>query len=139
MVDYNSILTPALALISWSVVVLIWLYIERLPPTIKQNIKFDSKMTKEKYHSLLPVSANAVADNYNHLMEQPTIFYALIFYLHATKIDSALQVYLAWAYVITRIIHTFVQARLRIVPVRFLVFMVSSVVLISMVVLAWLS
>ena len=83
--------------------------------------------------SALPSQVRAVADNYNHLMEQPTIFYALAFYLHLSGHADSLNVTLAWAYVATRVIHSLVQNTANIVALRFLIFTGSTLVLAAMV------
>ena len=71
-----------------------------------------------------------MADNYNHLMEQPTIFYALAFYTAAVGHDAGLAVTLAWMYVALRVIHSLVQCTVNRVTLRFLVFSIGSIVLI---------
>ena len=76
-----------------------------------------------------------VADNYNHLHEQPTVFYALGFYSHLAGNGEGLLVVLAWAYVGLRIIHSVSQIILKSVVVRFSVFALSSLVLVAMAVL----
>lgn len=133
----DSILTPVLALISWSLIVLVWLYSTRIPATLKAKVKFDKNMTKEKYAALMPFHARNIADNYNHLMEQPTLFYALVAYLKLSGYDTPLQVKLAWAYVVLRIVHTFAQ-RVGIIMIRFNIFVLASLALYAMAGLAWL-
>jgi hypothetical protein len=71
----------------------------------------------------------SIADNYNHLHEQPTIFYALMFFAALTGGVDALALKLAWAYAILRVVHSLVQATLNRVIVRFSVFAVGSLVL----------
>jgi hypothetical protein len=78
----------------------------------------------------LPASARQVADNYNHLMEQPTIFYALAFYAVLMHHDTGLAVTLAWAYVVLRVIHSLIQCTINRVMLRFTVFSLSTIVLI---------
>jgi hypothetical protein len=65
-------------------------------------------------------------------MEQPTLFYALIFYLQLSGQTDATNVALAWAYVGLRIIHSLVQGTINRVAIRFLVFALSSLVLIAL-------
>ena len=61
----------------------------------------------------------SVADNYNHLHEQPTIFYALMFFAAMTGGGDATALKLAWAYVILRVLHSLVQATINRVDRRF--------------------
>jgi hypothetical protein len=83
-------------------------------------------------------SANA-ADNYNHLMEQPTIFYAICFALQLLDQANDINIGLAWLYVVIRIVHSLVQATVNIIMVRFLIFMLGSIVLIMLVVHAMIA
>ena len=75
-----------------------------------------------------------VADNYNHLHEQPVVFYALAIYSHLVGVADPLNIGLAWAYVILRVAHSIFQATVNFVPVRFVLFSLSSIVLIVMAV-----
>ena len=65
-----------------------------------------------------PGRLNWPAHNYQHLMEQPTIFYAIVFALILMGFDAAINVYLAWAYVALRIVHSIVQATINVVRCR---------------------
>lgn len=69
------------------------------------------------------------ADNYNHLLEQPTIFYAIALTLAVLGAVDAASVILAWAYVGLRIVHSLVQATVNVILWRFAVFALSSLVL----------
>ncbi|HPI48709.1 MAG TPA: MAPEG family protein [Hyphomonadaceae bacterium] len=124
-------MTPVLALVVWTLVILVWLYARRIPAMRKAGI--DPKMIKgsESYASLPPMNPKAVwvADNYNHLHEQPTIFYALCVYSHLAGVVDGFSVGLAWAYVAIRILHSFIQVTTNFVPLRFVVFNIGSLVL----------
>jgi hypothetical protein len=60
-------------------------------------------------------------------MEQPTIFYAIIFALVLMGFDAWINVYLAWAYVGLRIVHSIVQSTFNVVRIRFLIFLLASI------------
>lgn len=126
----NGILTPALALICWTLVVWAWMYATRIPAMQKAKIDPQSAIHPGSL-SVLPVSARVVADNYNHLHEQPTIFYALVFYAHLAGAADPANVALAWAYVALRVAHSFAQIVLKIVAVRFALFALGTFVLIA--------
>jgi hypothetical protein len=81
---------------------------------------------------VIPDEANWKAHNYAHLMEQPTIFYAIVIALILMGFDHPINVYLAWAYVGLRIVHSLIQATVNIVAYRFLVFTLSSLCLIGL-------
>ena len=125
-----GILTPVLALVVWSFVMWGWLYATRLPAMRRARI--DPRMIKRKSDiDALPTKVQQVADNYNHLHEQPTVFYALAFYSYLVGVVDPLAVGLAWAYVGLRVLHSLVQATVNFVPLRFVVFALSTFVLIA--------
>ncbi len=124
----QSVLAPALALVVWSLVIWLWMYIKRIPAMSKakvnpQDARFPGSL------NVLPDDARAAADNYNHLMEQPTIFYALAVLTYLLGLQSPFTAGLAWGYVGLRVLHSLVQVTVNLVPVRFLVFSLSTVVL----------
>lgn len=130
-------LAPVLALIVWTLLIWILLYLRRIPAMKAHKISPDSaKSPSGDWKAKMPLKAEAPAHNYNHLLEQPTIFYALMFYLVLTAQMSQLLHYLAWGYVGLRVVHSFVQANAGPVIVRFAVFTISTLVLMAMVVLA---
>jgi hypothetical protein len=126
---HPNILTPLLALVVWTFVIWLWMYATRIPAMQRAGI--DPKRVKRKDDiEGLPVAVKQIADNYNHLHEQPTVFYALLFYSHLVGVADALNVQLAWTYVAIRVVHSLVQCTKNFVPVRFSVFMLASLVLI---------
>jgi hypothetical protein len=58
-------------------------------------------------------------------MEQPTVFYAAVMII-AIMGPGAADVLAAWIYVGLRIIHSIWQATVNTVPVRFLLFIIST-------------
>jgi hypothetical protein len=127
----NSMLTPVLALVVLSLLVWIWMYLTRIPALQKAGISPDAAKHPGSL-DVLPSNVRAVADNYNHLMEQPTIFYALVFYIVLAGHSDQLHIILAWAYVLLRVVHTLVQGTINNVTVRFSVFSLSTFVLMAM-------
>jgi hypothetical protein len=124
----HSILTPALALIVWSLIMLIWLYVTRIPAIQKAGINPAQAQAPGSLDAL-PPRVRWVADNYNHLMEQPTIFYGLVFYTYLAGQQNHMTILLAWIYVALRVVHSLVQATVNAVMVRFSVFVLASIVL----------
>jgi hypothetical protein len=125
-----SILTPMLALICWTFVLWFWLYLTRIPAIRAARLDVGKVKRKEDL-DVLPLAVKQVADNYNHLHEQPTLFYALLLYSHLIGVHDALNVYLAWGYVILRVVHSLVQCTSNYVPTRFLIFSAGSLVLMT--------
>ena len=130
----NSILTPVLALIAWTLVVWAWMIATRIPAMQKAKLHPQEGKHTKVLAGKLPSEVQAVADNYNHLLEQPTIFYALAFYVHLSATDSPLNVGLAWAYVALRIVHSLVQNTSNVVTTRFYLFLASTFCLVAIVV-----
>ena len=93
------------------------------------GIAYDPRRPAEDFHSQLPAEVRWKADNYNNLMEQPTLFYAVTLTLAMLGADAALNVGLAWLYVALRVAHSVVQATVNIVMLRFAIFMAATVVL----------
>ncbi|MBI1339787.1 MAPEG family protein [bacterium] len=124
----TSILTPMLALIVWTFIIWVWLYATRIPAMNRMGVDA-RKLKRAADLDGLPLSVKQIADNYNHLHEQPTLFYALCVYSHLVGVADPLNVGLAWAYVGVRVVHSMVQCTANFVPVRFSVFAVGSIVL----------
>jgi len=106
-----------------------WLYATRIPAIRKYNVIYDPRRPAEEFHAQLPPEVRWKADNYNNLMEQPTLFYAVVFVLAFLGDGTGINLLLAWSYVGLRIIHSLVQALINVVIVRFGLFMAGSVVL----------
>lgn len=115
-----------LALIVWTFVLWFWLYATRIPAM--RALGMEKFRTKEDL-KLLPIAVQNVADNYNHLHEQPTVFYALAIYSHLADMADATNVALAWTYVGIRIVHSLIQGTRNFIPLRFTVFAAGSLVL----------
>jgi hypothetical protein len=136
----ETILTPVLALVVWTLIVWVWMYATRIPAMQKAKIDPQDARHPGTYADKIPTQVRAVADNYNHLMEQPTIFYALAFYIYLSGSENeALHILLAWAYVGLRVVHSLIQNTANIVMVRFLVFSLSTFCLFGMAVPAVLA
>jgi hypothetical protein len=82
----------------------------------------------------LPARVRWKADNYNHLMEAPTVFYAVALALAVLGEGTGTNATLAWAYVGIRVVHSIIQATYNKIEVRFGVFFLSSLVLIALTV-----
>jgi hypothetical protein len=123
-----SMMAPTLALIAWTFVMWLWMYGTRIPAMRAAGVDPAKIKGKETYGQLaaIPPKVGWVADNYNHLHEQPTIFYALCAYSHLVGVKDDLNVWLAWLYVALRIAHSLVQATTNYVPLRFLIFLIAS-------------
>lgn len=124
----NGMIWAVLVLAGWSGIMLIWLYALRIPAMIKGKIN-PQKLADRGEKLALPPQISRPADNYTHLHEQPTVFYALALAAHAIGLDDYLSVALAFAYVGVRIAHSLVHATANIVLFRFSLFMIGSLLL----------
>lgn len=124
-------LQPIITLIIWTLIMLVWLYAKRIPAMQKAKIKPDDYKLKGATN-VLPDDARAVADNYNHLHESPTLFYALALTIQIAGINNAVLTILAWAYVAIRVVHSIIQANQGKVIIRFSMFILSAIVLVLM-------
>jgi uncharacterized MAPEG superfamily protein len=127
-----EILAPGAILILWSVVMLGWLAATRLPAMSKIGMDLKNAAPGGRGADIDPNVPPSVAwksHNYAHLMEQPTIFYPAIIILALTGAGTGLNLYLAWGYVVFRIIHSLYQALVNKVSVRFVIFLLSTVCL----------
>ena len=131
MPSSSEFLTPVLALVAWTFVMWVWMYATRIPAMKAAGIDpQDAAYPGTWAHRLRP-GVRSVADNYNHLHEQPTLFYALMFFAAVTGGGDATALKLAWAYVLLRIVHSLIQATFNRVTVRFGVFAIASLVLMA--------
>ncbi|MFM7121849.1 MAG: MAPEG family protein, partial [Gammaproteobacteria bacterium] len=108
----SPILAPAAALVVWSLIMLGWLVVARLPALKAAGIDLGSNIggRGQDVEAALPPSVNWKSHNYTHLMEQPTLFYATVMILALAGAGDGLNLQLAWAYTGLRVLHSIVQA-----------------------------
>ena len=131
-----AILQPVVALAIWTMVMWLWMYGTRIPAMMKAKVDpdrlvNDPDVTLDK---VLPPRVQWKAHNYNHLHEAPTVFYAIAIVLAITGQGDGLNAGLGWAYVGVRIVHSLVQATVNKVPLRFAIFVLSSLILLALIV-----
>lgn len=130
----NPILVPVVALAAWTMMMGMWMVATRVPAILKARMKLDPNAIRGEQMSTLPPRIRWKADNYNNLMEQPTVFYAIALTLAISGNNSELNLKLAWAYVGLRVVHSLVQSLINIVRIRFAAFFLASMVLIALIV-----
>ena len=131
-------LQPVVALAGWTMVMWLWMYATRLPAMTAAKVDPDSLVQgpKKSLDDLLPHKVQWKAHNYNHLHEAPTVFYAAALLLALIGEGDGTNAVIAWAYVGLRVIHSLIQATVNKVPLRFMVFALSSLCLIALIVRA---
>ena len=134
---HSAILGPVVALVAWTLVMQLWMYATRLPAMRRAGIDLKGRRGGRgaQLDGVLDDRVQWKAHNYNHLLEQPTIFYAIAISLALLGGgDVWINVWLAWAYVGLRILHSLIQATANVVRWRFLVFTLASLCLIGLTV-----
>ena len=128
----SQILAPVVALVAWTMVMWLWMYLTRIPAISRAQMKLDPNAPRGEQMSQLPASVRWKADNYNHLMEQPTLFYAICLCLALMGLGEGSNLLMAWGYVGLRVVHSLVQVLINKIELRFAVFMLSSLLLIGL-------
>ena len=123
----QSMLQSILAMGLLTLAMFIWMYATRLPAFTKAKLDPQEAMHPGTYHDRIPSEVRRVADNYNHLFEAPTLFYAVTLAIVLLGLADPLHVMCAWAFVVLRVLHSIVQATANKVVVRFSLFALSWV------------
>ena len=132
----NLILQPVVLMCLLSFLMMVWMYATRIPASKeieKKGIDLQDLSHPSKLGGVFPSKVERVADNYNHLFEQPTVFYATVFVIWALNITDNFYLYCAWLYFLVRLIHSIFQATLNLVWIRFGLFMFSWLILALMI------
>jgi hypothetical protein len=132
----SPILTPVVMLAAWSMVMWAWMYVTRLPAIRRAKMRLDPDAPRGEQMATLPARVRWKADNYNHLMEQPTVFYAIAIALALLGHGDGWALRLAWTYLALRVIHSLVQVLWNRIEARFAIFALSSLALIGMISIA---
>jgi hypothetical protein len=135
--EHSPLLGPVVALVAWTLVVMIWMAIARAGEFRRLGITRASIPNGARGVDLegrADPRAQWKAHNYMHLLEQPTLFYAIVFALILMDFDAPINVWLAWGYVALRVVHSIFQVTVNIVRYRLLLFALSSLCLLSLTV-----
>ncbi|HUR41645.1 MAG TPA: MAPEG family protein [Verrucomicrobiae bacterium] len=130
--QHAPMLGPVIALVLWTHAMWLWMYATRIPAITQMKMRLDPAAPRGQQMSELPASVRWKADNYNHLFEQPTVFYAVAIALAIVGDFSALSVGLAWAYVALRVVHSLWQALVNVIIWRFAIFTLSALLLMAL-------
>jgi hypothetical protein len=132
----SPIFAPAIVLVLWSLVMLAWLALTRLPAMAKVGIPLMTITGSRgvNLEGVVPDRVNWKSHNYAHLMEQPTLFYATVVILGVIGAGDGVNLQLAWGYVALRVAHSIVQATWNRVAVRFTLFSLATLALLALAV-----
>ena len=136
----KHLLLPAVVLVLWSLLMLAWVVVTRMPALKAKGINVNTAIGGKggDLDGVLDAKIMWPAHNYNHLMEQPTLFYATIAALAIMGAATTINIYLAWGYVVLRIAHSLVQATYNKIMHRFPIFSLATAVLLWLAVNALL-
>ena len=126
------ILAPAAVLVLWSLIVLVWVTLTRFPAFANMGVNLGNAEAGGRYVDVepqMPARVNWKSHNYTHLMEQPTLFYAVVAILALAGEGMGFSVTVAWAYVVLRIAHSLWQCNVNTIPVRLSLFTLSTLCL----------
>ena len=129
------LLAPAAVLVLWSLVMLVWMTVTRFKAFADVGLKLNEAEPGSRYcdvEATMPTKVNWKSHNYTHLMEQPTLFYAVVAILALAGAASGINVALAWAYVSLRIVHSLWQATVNIIAIRVVLFSLSTLCLLGL-------
>ncbi len=132
---HSPLLGPVVALVAWTLLVMGWMAIARAAEFRRLGIKpttIPNGARGQDLEGRADPRAQWKAHNYAHLVEQPTIFYAIVFALILMGFDAVINVWLAWAYVGLRVVHSILQSTVNIVRYRLVLFGLSSLCLIAL-------
>ena len=133
--DYSPILAPVVALVTWTLAVMLWMMVARRSAFAKLGVTWGTIPRGSRGKDLdgrAPDEAQWPSHNYNHLMEQPTIFYAIALALALMDFGGGINYWLAWGYVGFRVVHSLVQGTVNVVAIRFTLFLLASLCLIGL-------
>ncbi len=131
---HSEILKPVVILAAWTLAMLLWMVATRLPAMKAAGVDL-GKLVGGKgtdADGVLPAQTQWIAHNHNHLLEQPTLFYAVALVIAFTGTGNGMNAWIAWAYVALRIAHSLWQATVNKVSTRFALFMLSSLCLVAL-------
>lgn len=132
----SPILAPVVALVAWTLVMMVWMIVTRFAAMRRKGISLKGRVGTRSgsLEGVIEDQVNWKAHNYMHLVEQPTLFYAIALALALMDFGGGINLVLAWAYVGLRIAHSLVQATVNIVLYRFILWVLSSLALIGLTV-----
>ncbi len=122
-----SILLPVLTLAFWTFIIF-----AIMAPARFYFLRMKHPQTAahtKNLKGILPPWTERVADNYNHLFEQPVVFYVIALSIAVINNIEPLMIQLAWTYVALRVLHSIVQITFNFVPLRFTLFVASWLIL----------
>jgi len=134
----HSILQAVFGMGLLTFVMMLWMSFARLPAMKAAGLTLRDAAHTAALRARLPSSTNRVSDNYSHLFEAPTAFYAVALAIVAAGIADPIDALCAWAFLGARVAHSLVQATINVVPLRLAFYIASWLALATMILRALL-
>lgn len=132
--DTVLILQPLIAMAILTLFVALRMLCSRVTAMRKLKIHPQQGQDAKKLNAMLPSEVARIANNYNHLFEQPVIFYVICLALAVMQQVDEIHIWCAWLYTALRFAHSWVQTTIDYVMLRFVLFVMSWMVLAVMLV-----
>ncbi len=130
--DQAAIFQPFVATMILTMVVWLYMYGRRLPFIFSRGLD-PKQMTPLELARVSPPEVSNPSDNLKNLFELPTLFYAVVLYLYATKQVDIAYIVAAWGFFVFRTLHSAVHCTFNFIPLRFVLYVISAVALWFMV------
>jgi len=127
---FKPLLLPLLAQIALTFIVMLTMYQKRVAEMKSKRIHPQRTKTRSSAHGVLTES-ESTANNYSNLLESPILFYVAILLTLILMVQDNILVVLAWTYVASRYVHSFIHVTYNRVMHRFTTFVFSSFVLLA--------
>lgn len=132
-----AIFLSVFALAAWTFAILLLIPYKRIKAVArKQLVADDFKLGESKN---VPPSVSLPNQNYTNLLELPVLFYVVCLVLYVTNSVDAVAIYLAWAFVGLRMMHSVVHLTSNNILQRLMVFGMGFFVLVAMWVRAFIA
>jgi hypothetical protein len=122
----DPIFAPFFAMILLTLVVWVYMYARRIPFIRRSGLR-DDQLTPLELARMSPPAVANPSDNLKNLFEIPSIFYALVLYLHVTQSVDSVYLAAAWVFVVFRVLHSLVHCTVNIILLRFALYAISTV------------
>jgi hypothetical protein len=136
--DPTAIFVPFIGTVLLTLVVWVYMYARRIPFILRSKLS-PQQLTPLEFARISPPQVANPSDNLKNLFELPTLFYAVVLYLHATNQVDTTYLVAAWLFFALRIAHSAVHCTFNFIPLRFWLYAISAAALWFMVARAALS
>ena len=120
-----AIFRPFLATMILTLVVWVYMYLRRLGFIFSNGLD-PKRMTPLELARVSPPQVSTPSDNLKNLFEMPTVFYAVVLYIHVTHQVDAPFLSAAWGFFLFRALHSVVHCTFNFIPLRFILYVISA-------------